>query len=156
MAVVRRLFSAFSGRSSVILTAAYCCRRNYTINGMLTKGLSCFSTNVLHTCWQCLHPGPRERVLCQRCGVVQEIDPNINYFKIFGIEQNFNIDLTSLTKAFRLLQAQIHPDKFARKSAVRIMLLLVLFLFGKGLGPLKLFFLFLEGATAVVRLFNFS
>lgn len=36
-----------------------------------------------------------------------------NYFELFGLAAVFNIDLDVLDHAFRQLQAEVHPDRFA-------------------------------------------
>lgn len=36
-----------------------------------------------------------------------------NYFELFGLTATFNIDLDGLDQAFRQLQAEVHPDRFA-------------------------------------------
>jgi molecular chaperone HscB len=36
-----------------------------------------------------------------------------NYFELFGLTAAFNIDLDVLDQAFRQLQAEVHPDRFA-------------------------------------------
>ena len=37
---------------------------------------------------------------------------NESYFKLFGLESKFDIDLTTLEKVFRKLQSESHPDRF--------------------------------------------
>jgi len=39
-----------------------------------------------------------------------------NYFELFGLTGAFNVDLDGLDQAFRLLQAEVHPDRFAAAS----------------------------------------
>lgn len=36
-----------------------------------------------------------------------------NYFELFGLTVAFNIDLDVLDQAFRQVQAEVHPDRFA-------------------------------------------
>lgn len=44
------------------------------------------------------------------------IDFSVNHFELFGIEPAFDIDPGRLEKAFRDLQAQVHPDRFVHAS----------------------------------------
>jgi len=39
-----------------------------------------------------------------------------NYFEIFGLPESFRLDLTDVTKRYRELQQQLHPDRFASAS----------------------------------------
>lgn len=40
-----------------------------------------------------------------------------NHFALFGIEPRFALDLDALDAAYKRVQAQVHPDKFAASSA---------------------------------------
>jgi molecular chaperone HscB len=44
------------------------------------------------------------------------LDFNKNFFELFGLVAAFQIDLTRLEQAYRDLQSQVHPDKFAHLS----------------------------------------
>lgn len=39
-----------------------------------------------------------------------------DYFDLFGVQKDARINMKELTKRFRNVQSQIHPDKFSRKS----------------------------------------
>jgi molecular chaperone HscB len=39
-----------------------------------------------------------------------------NYFDLFGLDVGFSIDRAALDTAFRELQKEYHPDRFAHKS----------------------------------------
>tara|TARA_B110000003_G_C16603576_1_gene516626 strand:- start:521 stop:1033 length:513 start_codon:yes stop_codon:yes gene_type:complete len=41
-----------------------------------------------------------------------------NYFEIFNFPMQFNIDLNKLKKSYRIIQAEIHPDKFVSASQI--------------------------------------
>lgn len=39
-----------------------------------------------------------------------------NYFRFFGLEQHFNLDLPALDQAYLAIQKEVHPDRHARGS----------------------------------------
>jgi molecular chaperone HscB len=39
-----------------------------------------------------------------------------DYFRFFGLEQKFNLDLSALDRAFLAIQKEVHPDRHARGS----------------------------------------
>lgn len=41
---------------------------------------------------------------------------NQNYFELFGLAAQFDIDADALDRAYRELQSRVHPDKFAQGS----------------------------------------
>jgi molecular chaperone HscB len=41
-----------------------------------------------------------------------------NHFALFGFAERFALDVDALDRAYRDVQAQVHPDRFARASAV--------------------------------------
>ncbi|MCE2570809.1 co-chaperone HscB [Motilimonas eburnea] len=40
----------------------------------------------------------------------------MNYFELFGLKPDYTVDLASVSKTYRELQMQFHPDKFATAS----------------------------------------
>jgi molecular chaperone HscB len=42
------------------------------------------------------------------------IDFSRNHFELFGLPQRFRFDPASLDRAYRELQSEVHPDRFAR------------------------------------------
>ena len=44
------------------------------------------------------------------------IDFSRNYFELFGLPTRFNCDTASLDDAYRRLQSDVHPDRFASAS----------------------------------------
>ena len=75
-------------------------------------------------CWKCSQKLDRDKInfTCP-CGVVQPINENKNYYELFGLRKSYDIELSNLTKLFRQLQMQLHPDKFSQKSSVSVVLL---------------------------------
>jgi molecular chaperone HscB len=43
-------------------------------------------------------------------------DFNQNYFALFGLSSDFVVDLNDLTRRYREVQVQVHPDRFVGKS----------------------------------------
>ncbi|KAL1512826.1 hypothetical protein ABEB36_002348 [Hypothenemus hampei] len=68
-------------------------------------------------CWKCgLERKNTENLFCKECNALQNpVEPN-NYFKLFSLEEEFNIDSKQLHNIYRKLQSYLHPDKFSNKS----------------------------------------
>ena len=49
--------------------------------------------------------------------MAEAVDLSTNYFELFGIETAFTVPTEKLAEAFRHLQHQVHPDKFANATA---------------------------------------
>ena len=49
-------------------------------------------------------------------GNLVPLDDKMDYFKMFGLEREFNIELIQLSKTFKSLQTQLHPDKVSNLS----------------------------------------
>lgn len=41
----------------------------------------------------------------------------MNYFQLFGLENQFSVDLANLSIIYQSLQKQVHPDRFAHASS---------------------------------------
>lgn len=68
-------------------------------------------------CWKCGKQNEAEiGFLCRHCGVIREINLDINYFRLFGLDAEYALNSAALTSKFRYLQSQVHPDKFADKT----------------------------------------
>ena len=48
--------------------------------------------------------------------VVANLSASDNYFRFFGLNQQFNIDLPTLDQAYLAIQKEVHPDRHARGS----------------------------------------
>ena len=48
--------------------------------------------------------------------VVANLSASDDYFRFFGVEQKFNIDLPALDQAYLAIQKEVHPDRHARGS----------------------------------------
>ncbi len=42
---------------------------------------------------------------------------SLNYYELFGLEPNFNVDEKQLSDVFQRLQKSMHPDRFAHASS---------------------------------------
>ncbi|MBU3601888.1 Fe-S protein assembly co-chaperone HscB [Polynucleobacter sp. AM-25C3] len=48
--------------------------------------------------------------------VVANPSASDDYFRFFGLEQQFNLDLSALEQAYLAIQKEVHPDRHARGS----------------------------------------
>ena len=48
--------------------------------------------------------------------VVANLSASDDYFRFFGLEQQFNLDLSALDQAYLAIQKEVHPDRHARGS----------------------------------------
>ena len=39
-----------------------------------------------------------------------------NYFELFDLPTSYDVDISELSTRYRMLQAAVHPDKFANAS----------------------------------------
>lgn len=46
-----------------------------------------------------------------------QVNLNRNHFELFGLEPEFEIDLSKLSTQYRELQKELHPDRFASATA---------------------------------------
>ncbi|ESO89641.1 hypothetical protein LOTGIDRAFT_96796, partial [Lottia gigantea] len=68
-------------------------------------------------CWKCGRQmtDPAELFYC-KCGIVQKPASNLTYFQLFGLNEDFDVDLKPLSEKYIELQKQLHPDKFSQAS----------------------------------------
>lgn len=91
-------------------------RRSYT-NFAAFKCWNC-QTVVNNTAVPCL--------FCKNCSFIQPYDQqDFNYFELFNIPEQYDVDTQRLTSNFRQLQNLVHPDKFSNKSKVTFTSLLL-------------------------------
>lgn len=70
-------------------------------------------------CWNCkVDVENINAVTCLRCNVLLPPTTTASYFRVFGIPDSYDVDLTDLARRFRDLQKRFHPDKYARKDEV--------------------------------------
>ncbi|CAH1738025.1 co-chaperone protein HscB homolog [Aphis gossypii] len=69
-------------------------------------------------CWNCQTIlDIRPCLFCKNCSIIQSPeDQNLNYFELFNINVQYDIDTVQLTTNFRKLQNLMHPDRFSNKT----------------------------------------
>lgn len=83
-----------------------------------------YSTLTKFKCWNCQTIlNTRPCLFCENCSLIQSPEqPNLNYFKLFNIHEQYDIDTGRLVSKFRELQNLMHPDKFSNKTQVKLIL----------------------------------
>lgn len=75
------------------------------------------STMAETACWNCKERERKNHMLCLSCGVLQDVDNEINYFHLLNFPNQFSLEQQELTRRFRQLQTLVHPDKFSNRSS---------------------------------------
>ncbi|WVZ49800.1 hypothetical protein U9M48_001126 [Paspalum notatum var. saurae] len=65
-------------------------------------------------CWSCGATGAF--LSCGACGSVQPVDPAVDYFQIFGLKREYNIQGNNLEGKYKDWQKKLHPDLVHSKS----------------------------------------
>ncbi|KAJ1276954.1 hypothetical protein BS78_05G256300 [Paspalum vaginatum] len=65
-------------------------------------------------CWSCGATGAF--LSCGSCGSVQPVDPAVDYFQIFGLKREYNIQGNNLEGKYKDWQKKLHPDLVHSKS----------------------------------------
>ena len=66
-------------------------------------------------CWSCSVAHNDSTLFCPHCSKIQPAAAG-DYFRVFGLERGFQIDLAALEQEFHRLSRKVHPDRFARSS----------------------------------------
>ena len=66
-------------------------------------------------CWSCSVAHNESTLFCPHCSKIQPPRQG-DYFSVFGLEPQLNIDLAALEQEFHRLSRKLHPDRFARAS----------------------------------------
>jgi molecular chaperone HscB len=74
-----------------------------------------FDSEVAATCWSCKAVQADVTLFCWQCGKIQPATAG-DFFRVFGLQRAFQIDLEPLEREFHRLSRKLHPDRFARAS----------------------------------------
>src|SRR5215475_1923273 len=74
------------------------------------------SDDKLVACWSCHGPVAAAALFCHVCGAVQP-PRGQGHFARFGLAPSFDIDAAELDRRYFAFQRNLHPDRFARRSA---------------------------------------
>ncbi len=67
-------------------------------------------------CWSCRGPVAGLALFCHTCGAVQP-PRQVDHFARLGLARGFEIELAELDRRYFGLQRNLHPDRFARRTA---------------------------------------
>jgi molecular chaperone HscB len=84
--------------------------------GMMTESRR-IEGKALTACWSCKGPVARAALFCETCGAVQPPGA-ADHFERLGLSRGFALDEEDLSRRYFSLQAKIHPDRFAGKTAM--------------------------------------
>ena len=67
-------------------------------------------------CWRCREPvvGP----ICSSCATIRPPPAVADLFDVLGLRRRYFVEKAELDRAYRGVSRKVHPDRFARKSAV--------------------------------------
>src|ERR1700722_2253971 len=77
--------------------------------------LNTLDSAVPVACWSCSVAHDDSLLFCQQCNKIQPAAAG-DFFRVFGLERGFQIDLAALEREFHSLSRKVHPDRFARSS----------------------------------------
>ena len=66
-------------------------------------------------CWSCSVAQNESKLFCAHCSKIQP-PPGGDYYSVFGIKPQLELDLGALEQVFHRLSRKLHPDRFARAS----------------------------------------
>jgi molecular chaperone HscB len=74
------------------------------------------SDDSVVACWSCRGPVSAVALFCHTCGAAQP-PRNLDHFARLGLARGFEIDAGELDRRYFALQRNLHPDRFARRTA---------------------------------------
>lgn len=101
--------------------------KSSNISSVSLKSFLCTETtkDVELTCWKCHKTLSTRNLFCKFCSSVQKLEEQ-NYYDLFDLKFQFLINKRDLSKKFKHLQSQLHPDKFSTKNQVGTLTLLII------------------------------
>ncbi|RDD47323.1 Iron-sulfur cluster co-chaperone protein HscB, mitochondrial [Trichoplax sp. H2] len=91
-------------------------RINFSFKNTTIAQQTYFSTNV-KTCWSCQSEIDQKDIFfCNSCVAIQPPNTAVTFFRYFDSKLRYDMDLRKLKQSFLQLQAELHPDKFIKKS----------------------------------------
>jgi molecular chaperone HscB len=75
--------------------------------------LKVLDSAVPAACWSCSISHVESTLFCPHCSKIQP-PPGGDYFSVFGLSPQLNLDLAALEHEFHRLSRRLHPDRFAR------------------------------------------
>ena len=79
--------------------------------------LNVLDSAVPIACWSCSVGHVDSTLFCPHCSKIQP-PPGGDYYRVFGLERRFQIDLDALEREFHRLSRKLHPDRFARAEEI--------------------------------------
>ncbi|XP_024516261.1 uncharacterized protein LOC9659858 isoform X2 [Selaginella moellendorffii] len=84
----------------------------------LWRGYSSVGTSKQRQCWSCGAAAQAEVfMLCPACKIIQPANRSVNFFDIFDLKKEFELDTGELEKRYKNLQKKLHPDLYSMKSS---------------------------------------
>jgi molecular chaperone HscB len=77
--------------------------------------LNVLDSAVPVACWSCSVAHNDSTLFCPHCRKIQPAAAG-DFFRVFGLERGFEIDLAALEQEFHRLSRKVHPDRFVRSS----------------------------------------
>lgn len=68
------------------------------------------------SCWSCHGPLEKRTLFCATCSAVQPPAP-VDHFARLDLPRRFDVDAAELDRRYFALQRQLHPDRFASRTA---------------------------------------
>ncbi|KNA23512.1 hypothetical protein SOVF_024200 [Spinacia oleracea] len=76
------------------------------------------SSSEFRRCWNCNSSPTTSQLflVCDSCRCIQPVDRSVDYFRIFGLEQKYDIKESNLEGVYKDWQKKLHPDLVHSKS----------------------------------------